>query len=303
MKLDRLLAITMMLINNDIVTAKDLADKFEVSIRTIYRDLEILGTAGIPVISYQGVNGGFGIMEGFKIEKGLLNNHDIESISAILKGMSSIFDDKSYDYTLDKIKTFSLTKDKTNLIMDFKTRDNEDNIKKILKLIREGIESKKVISFTYTNTSGEKLSRSVEPLTLVLKYNNWYLYAFCRNKNDYRIFKVSRIRDLILTEEICNVSRDKIDELNFDINLDKKINFNLVELKFNPKVSAKALDAFRKGEISYSEDGYLIIKEICPEVEGFFNRILSFGREVEIIAPPHLRSIIKQKAKEIFDMY
>lgn len=303
MKLDRLLAITMMLINNDIVTAKDLADKFEVSIRTIYRDLEILGTAGIPVISYQGVNGGFGIMEGFKIEKGLLNNHDIESISAILKGMSSIFDDKSYDYTLDKIKTFSLTKDKTNLIMDFKTRDNEDNIKKILKLIREGIESKKVISFTYTNTSGEKLSRSAEPLTLVLKYNNWYLYAFCRNKNDYRIFKVSRIRDLILTEEICNVSRDKIDELNFDINLDKKINFNLVELKFNPKVSAKALDAFRKGEISYSEDGYLIIKEICPEVEGFFNRILSFGREVEIIAPPHLRSIIKQKAKEIFDMY
>jgi predicted DNA-binding transcriptional regulator YafY len=302
-KLDRLLSITMMLINNDIVTAKDLADKFEVSIRTIYRDIEVLGAAGIPVISYQGINGGFGIMEGFKIERGLLNDKDIDSLTAILKGISTIFGDRKYDDTLNKIQNLSTNKNNDALIMDFNNWDYHGFIKNALNSIRSAIERCKIIKFNYTNASGENLSRVVEPLTLVLKYNTWYLYAFCRNKSDYRLFKVSRIRGLEMTEEAFSFDKERIEEFKFQWELDGKDNFIDLELKFSSNVSAKALDLFNGGNISFNNDGTLIVRGHFPEDEWIYSTILSFGKSVEVLNPPHIKSIIKQKAKEIFDLY
>jgi len=305
MKLDRLLSITLMLVNNDIVTAKELAGKFEVSIRTIYRDIDILGAAGIPIISYQGINGGFGIMEGFKIEKGLLNTQDIDSLTAILKGLSTIFDDKNYDDTLNKLHVVSSNKNKSNLIIDLNTKGwgYYDAVKKNINSIRKAINSNKIITFTYTYSSGEKMSRNVEPLTLALKHNNWYFYAFCRNTNEYSTFKVSRIRDLVITDETCKVDREKKEELNFDGEAKKEIDYIFLELKFSPGVSAIAMDIFSGGDVSYSEDGSMIVKGHFPEVEGLYHRILSFGKELEVVNPPGVRNIIKQKAKEIFELY
>lgn len=303
MKLDRLLSITMMLINNDIVTAKDLADKFEVSIRTIYRDIEVLCAAGIPVISYQGINGGFGIMEGFKIDKGLLNAKDIDSLTAILKGISTIFEDRKYDDTLNKIQPLSSSKNNSTLIMDFGNWDYHSFTKNTIKSIGTAIERNKIIKFQYTNASGENILRIVEPLTLIMKYNAWYLYGFCRIKSDYRLFKVTRIRDLEITEEASSLHKEKIEEFKFQSEFEDKDNFIDLELKFNSKVSANALDLFNGEDINFNDDGSLTVKVHCHETEWIYSTILSFGKNVEVINPPHIKNNIKQKAKEIFDLY
>ncbi|MBE6067677.1 MAG: YafY family transcriptional regulator [Clostridium lundense] len=302
MKLDRLLSITMMLINNDIIPAKDLADKFQVSIRTIYRDIEILGTAGIPVISYQGINGGFGIMEGFKIEKGFLSTQDIDSLTAALKGISTIFQNRKYDDTLNKIQNLSSNKNNAALIMEFDNWDYHGLIKNTLNLIQTAIEKNKVIKFNYTNSSGENLSRNVEPITLILKYNTWYLYGFCRVKNDCRLFKISRIRTLEITDEACSFKKEKIEEPKFHGELNVN-NFIDLELKFNSNVAANALDLFYGGDVSFNDDGTMIVKVHCPEGEWIYSTILSFGKNIEILNPAHLKCIIKEKAKEIYNLY
>lgn len=303
MKLDRLLSIIMMLINNDIVTAKDLADKFDVSIRTIYRDIEILSTSGIPVVSFQGINGGFGIIEGFKIDKALLNIKDIDSLTAMLKGISTIFVDRKYDDILNKIQSLSSSKDNTALIMDFDSWDYNGLIKETINSIRTAIESSKIIKFNYINASGENLLRNVEPLTLILKYNTWYLYGFCRNKNDYRLFKVSRIRDFEITENIYKFDKEKVVDSKFQWKIDENNNFIDLELKFTSNAVANALDLFYGGKVSFNDDRSMIIKLNCPEGDWIYSTILSFGKNVEILNPPHLKSIIKQKAKEIYDLY
>ncbi|MDF2592582.1 MAG: transcriptional regulator [Clostridia bacterium] len=302
MKLDRLLAITMMLINNDIVPAKDLADKFEVSIRTIYRDIEILGAAGIPVISYQGINGGFGIMEGFKIEKGFLSTQDIDSLTATLKGISTIFQDRKYDDTLNKIQNLSSNKNNAALIMDFDNWDYHGLIKNTLSLIQTAIEKNKIIKFNYINSSGENLLRNVEPITLILKYNTWYLYGFCSVKKDFRLFRLSRIRALEITDKTCSFEKEKIEEPKFHGEVEVN-NFIDLELKFNSNAAAKALDLFYGADISFNNDRNMIVKAHCPEGEWIYSTILSFGKNVEVLNPPHIKAIIKQKAKEIYNLY
>jgi len=242
-------------------------------------------------------------MEGFKIEKGLLSVRDIDSLTAILKGISTIFEDRKYDDTLNKIQNLSTNKNNAALIMDFNNWDYHGFIKNTLNSLSSAIESCKIIKFNYTNSSGENLSRDAEPLTLVLKYNTWYLHAFCRNKSDYRLFKVSRIRDLKVTEEAFSFQKEKLEESKFHWKLDVNNNFIDIELKFSSKVSAKALDLFNGGDISFNNDGSLIVKGRFLEDEWIYSTILSFGKSVEVVNPPHIRIIIKQKAKEIFDLY
>lgn len=303
MKLDRLLSIIMMLINNDVVTAKDLADKFEVSIRTIYRDIEVLSASGIPVVSFQGVNGGFGIIEGFKIDKALLNIKDIDSITAMLKGISTIFIDKKHEDTLNKMQNLSSSENNKALIMDFNNWDYSGLIKGTINSIRTAIESNNVVKFTYINASGENLLRHVEPLTLILKYNSWYLYGVCRNKKDYRLFKVSRIRDFEIIEDKYSIDKEKVKEPNFHWGNNWNNNFIDLELKFSSNTAANALDLFYGGQVNFNDEGSMIIKLNCPEDDWIYSTILSFGKNVEILNPPHLKSIIKEKAKEIYNLY
>lgn len=301
MKLERLLSITFMLLNKDIVSAGELAGKFQVSQRTIYRDIEAICAAGIPVISYQGSNGGYGIMEGYKIDKRFLRAYDVESIVTVLKGVASIFDDEKYNETLDTFKGISQSDESEKLVIDF----GGGNIyRQLLNDIRMAIAENKVVAFSYTNTKGNTEHRLVEPLTIVLKYGSWYLYGFCRVRRDFRIFRLSRMHDFHIKQESFVMEKEKVKELQFSFVDDDNIEYIDIELRFASKALARAFDIFYAEEKVFNEDETVTIKLYNhPKDQWIYNTILSFADEVEVIYPEDLRKTIKEKAKKIYNLY
>ena len=288
MRIDRLLAITIILLNQDKVTAKKLAKKFEVSVRTIYRDIDVISLAGIPIISYSGNNGGFGLVEDYKIDRQFLSPTDIGTILSALKSVNRTLETKELDLAINKIKTL-IPKDKTKdielhfeqIVVDMLpwgyVRRKQDK----LKDIRAAVVSNSLISFEYRNSKEEISCRTIEPMTLLFRGYAWYLFGYCYLKNDYRLFRLSRIKNLI-TEEQKFVRREKTFS---DFSQGIKNDLNLVELvlRFSPKVRVKVEDYFEEDQISVQKNGDLIVKISFPEDEWVYSYILSYGEHVEVL--------------------
>jgi predicted DNA-binding transcriptional regulator YafY len=302
-KLDRLLAITMLLLNNEMITAKELSEKFEVSVRTIYRDVDAICAAGIPIVSYQGNSGGFSIMDGFKIDKRLLSSYDVESLIVVLRGVSSIFKNNKYEGTLSVLEGLNNKIDKQSLMLDFTSWSPISATSSLLNKLRTAIDDYKVINFNYTNGNGENSYREVEPITLLLKSGYWYLHGYCKTRSDCRLFKLSRMRNLNLTDEKFILEKSKIKEIRYYWEDNHEVKLIDLELKFSSKVCARAMDYFFSDDMNFTEHGSLIIKICYPEDEWIYSTLLSFGSDVEVIKPTHLREIIKSKATEIIALY
>lgn len=177
MKIERLISIIFKLLNNEILSASSLADEFQVSSRTIYRDIETICAAGIPVVSYQGTNGGFGIIQGYKFDKSLMGSFDILNLITVLNSLSSIFEDKKVEYTIERLKSLDVNGDNV-LMIDLENNRTEPNS---LMDLRKAIHIRRVIRFDYVNNKSEFTSRKIEPLRLHYKFRNWYLYGFAEN--------------------------------------------------------------------------------------------------------------------------
>ena len=196
MKLDRLLGILTTLLRNDKVTAPYLAEKFEVSRRTINRDIEALCQAGIPVITQQGSGGGICIAEGYKLDKSLLTPDELSGIIAGLKGMGSVMDQSYMEQTLDKL---SAGKEKTvplqePVVIDLASHYKGSLTEKI-RLIKSAIQESHLVEFDYYYEKGVS-RRQVEPYLVVYQWTSWYLLGYCREKEDWRLFKLMRLWDL-----------------------------------------------------------------------------------------------------------
>ncbi|MGI5860201.1 MAG: helix-turn-helix transcriptional regulator, partial [Tepidanaerobacteraceae bacterium] len=209
MKLDRLLSILMLLLRKDRVKAKELAEKFEVSTRTILRDIDAINLAGIPVVTYQGVNGGIGIAEGYRLDRGILTSDEMISIIISLKGMARLIPESQHDVLLEKLKNVlnssqleSIESKTKQLIIDPSPWFNVDKINEMLTVFKKAIEEKKEVRFRYIDSNCNETDRQVEPYFLILKGQNWYLYAFCLLRRDFRLFKFSRIKDFQVTEHL-----------------------------------------------------------------------------------------------------
>ena len=196
MKLERLISIIFKLLNNEILSASSLADEFQVSPRTIYRDIEAICAAGIPVVSYQGTNGGFGIIKGYKFDKSLMGSYDILNLITVLSSLSNIFKDKEIEHTIDRLKLLDTNSNNKSLLVDLESHRTEPNS---LMNLRKAIHEKKVIHFNYVSNKNEFTSREVEPIHLHYKFRNWYIYG--RERQNYREFRVSRMMDVTLTQE------------------------------------------------------------------------------------------------------
>lgn len=209
MKIDRLVSIIMVLLDKKRIGAQELADMFEVSPRTIYRDIDAINIAGIPIRSISGVGGGFEIMPEYKIDKKVFSTADL---SAILMGLSSLSNMVRGDElvnALAKVKSFipaEKAKDieiKTNQIcIDLSPWMGNQNIQPYLETIKTALQDCKLLSFEYTAHHGNKTVRTVEPYQLVLKSSHWYFYGYCYTRNDYRLFRLSRMSDLKMRQEV-----------------------------------------------------------------------------------------------------
>ena len=308
MRIDRMLGITVMLLNKDRISARELADKYEVSIRTIYRDIEAINMAGIPIVAYSGNNGGFGIMNNFKLDRQLLTFQDMLSMISALKGINSTLENKELDTAIEKI-TSLVPEDKTaqlqqyfqHVSVDIQPWGYREKQKKHIKTIHESIANSVLIEFTYGNYKGEIVRRTVEPMTLLFKGYAWYLFAFCKLKNDFRLFRLSRMKELVVTDtkfKRKNVTYEEHSSSSFD-----QTTLTDIVLKFSPEVRLKVEEYFDEEVVEYLDNGEMIVRVRLPEDEWIYSFLLSFGASVEVIEPEHIKRIILEKAEKILHLY
>ncbi|WP_454638488.1 helix-turn-helix transcriptional regulator [Bacillus mycoides] len=301
MKLERLISIIFKLLNNEILSASSLADEFQVSPRTIYRDIEAICAAGIPVVSYQGTNGGFGIIKGYKFDKSLMGSYDILNLITVLSSLSNIFKDKEIEHTIDRLKLLDTNSNNKSLLVDLESHRTEPNS---LMNLRKAIHKKKVIYFNYVSNKNEFTSREVEPIHLHYKFRNWYIYGYCRERQNYREFRVSRMMDVTLTQEKFRQNHEIKEEAFYsNCNL---VGFEDVVIWVSPNSLAEALDQFQNSSKTINDDGSMTItiSVYQPLQAGWLKSILlSFGSGAKIVKPMELQSILIDEAKKIIKVY
>ena len=307
MRIDRMLSIIVMLLNKDKVKARELADKFEVSIRTIYRDIDAINLAGIPIVSYSGNNGGFGILKNYMIDRQLLSLKDMASIISVLKGFNSTLQNKDMDTAIEKIKSL-VPRDRTDdlslymeqVVLDILPWGFSEKHRMNLKIIHEAILKNILLEIEYRNSKGENNFRSIEPMTLLFKGSAWYLFAYCLLKNDYRLFRLSRIKNINVLDKIF-IRRNKSYHYLAEQNSYPEI-VNLV-LKFKKDIAQRVEEFFDEESITVLENGDLIVKIGFPLDEWVYSIILSYGEYVEVLEPLFVREIIINRVKNVLDVY
>lgn len=300
MQISRLFQIVYILLDRKTITAKELADRFEVSVRTIYRDINTLGTAGIPIYTSQGRGGGISILDDYVLNKSLLSDDEQKEI---LIGLQSL---KATNYpdikTLDKKLGALFSKNKQSWIeVDFSHWGGGNEEKDKFQILKNSVLNKNTVEFSYSNANGDQTIRQIEPLKLIFKNKYWYVCGFCLLKNQFRIFKISRISNLNSTEIFFD--RDLPDDL--DLIKEKSVGYKAsnIVLKFSNHISYRVYDEFNINNIEKDADGNLIVSLSYPEDEWLYGYILSFGFYVEVIEPQGLRGIISDKISKMSNIY
>lgn len=302
MKLERLISMIYMLLNNEVVSASALADKYQVSQRTIYRDIDAICAAGIPVVSYQGVNGGYGIIDTYKMDKSLLGSYDAGSLITVLHSLSDVFDDEQVMDTARKLQTIQKDDHAPSLSLDV---GGWHAYKESLRLLREAITTRHVVRFAYINGKNERSNRTVEPASLKFKSNAWYLYGYCKDRKDYREFKLSRMADLLILP-VQFQRKHEVSLQHSSYGQYESSNPIDVVLHFSVHSLARALDHFYDGEKRFHEDDSLTItlKLGTPaEMQWLLPILLSFGEGVKVAEPHDLRREIKNSLEKTLKLY
>lgn len=309
LKTERLIAILVTLLGKERVPAKELAEKFEVSIRTILRDVDAINLAGIPVITFQGANGGIGIAEGYRMDKSVLTGDEMAAVISTLRGIDGAVSSNKSQVLLNKLKnTLSapqvekLDAKLNQLVIDLSPWQDDDQTREKLASIFKAIDESQELELTYIDSEGKQTLRRVEPYSLILKTQNWYLYAWCFLRSSFRYFRISRIKELSLTgrrftprQVIPHDLQDRRDWYKSG----KKV---MLELAFIEELENLVSEFFPEG-IEARRDGRIIVKAALPENRGMYGFLLSFGPGVEVLNPPHVRSTLAETAKLIYQQY
>ena len=297
MKDNRLFRILYYILEKGRVTANELADKFEVSVRTIYRDIDSISSAGIPIYALQGKGGGIEIAEDFVLNKSLLSENEKQQIMSALQGVDNTTIQHENEL-LTKLSALFKMKNTSWIEVDFNNWQNNKLYEKAFNDIKSAILSKNIISFTYFSSNEKETSRSVKPVRLIFKSQDWYLYALCLLRNDFRYFKLSRIKNLEIHEEKFEDSFD-------DVILKKEIPNNhkvRIKVKFNRKVAIRVYDELN-GEITEDDDGNLYTEIEIPNDYNLYNYIFSFGDGAEVLEPKDIRMQIKEMINKMAEKY
>ena len=292
---NRLFEIVYILMQKRKTTAKELADRFEVSTRTIYRDIETLSTANIPIYASKGKDGGIGLLDEYVLNKTILSEEEQNQILFALQGMKKVKGQDEKDI-LEKLSILFNKKINDWIKIDFSNWDNMQEER--FDIIKSAILNKHLVQFTYYNSNGEESKRIVEPLQIWFKDKSWYLVSYCKLKQDYRIFKIARIKEVKMLQEHFERELPKEEE-------NEKHNFKIIELELeiNKAMTYRVYDEFESKEITKKEDGNFIIKVKYPENEWVYGYILSFGEYAKVLNPSYAKNIIKDKLQKTLKNY
>ena len=297
MKDNRLFRILYYILEKEKVTANELADKFEVSVRTIYRDIDSISSVGVPIFTTQGKGGGIKIDNEFILNKSLFDTNEKEQIIAALQGLEKT--NEAYKSELiTKLSALFKIKNSNWIEIDFTSWGSNNTYQDLFNALKTTIINKNIISFSYNSSKGEKINRKVKPIRLLFKEQDWYLYAFCLLRNNFRYFKLSRIKDL----EVLAINYED----NFEnVVLKKELKYeNIVniKLKFDKSVAFRVYDEFNEA-IEEDEKANLYVEIKIPNNYKLYNYIFSFGSNVEILEPKEIRNQFKNMINEIAKKY
>lgn len=301
MKSERLLEISLILLNRGIVGAAELAERFGVSERTIYRDIDALCAAGIPIVSYPGRNGGYGLVEGFRMDRQLLSPDELSALTATLEGLSRAFEDPRWSRTIEKLKSLASNlprgrkRPEEYLFIDLHRGSFS---RKWMSVVRTGIEENRIVSIRYLDVQGRESTRRIEPVAMILWLQTWYLYGFCRLRNDWRMFRMSRIRSAALERERFLPRPVDLRSRPWD-NADTDGTVRIA-LRFGPQVRVLAEDFFGPDRVIPEPDGSVRAEAEFPETEWLYRFLLGFGPGVEILSPDHIRSRYAEIVSELY---
>jgi predicted DNA-binding transcriptional regulator YafY len=299
MKLDRLIGILTVLLQHDRVTAPYLAEKFEVNRRTINRDIDALCQAGIPIVTHQGTGGGISIAEGFKLDKQVLTTGELSGIIAALKGIGSVSEQTRIERTLDKLgaNTDAVISMYEPVIIDLASHYKGDLTAKI-ETLKQAILDNHFIEFDYFYDKGES-HRRIEPCVVIFQWSAWYVFGFCLERQDFRMFKLNRLWNLSVSDErfamrdIPPEKRDFSPEFTEDM--------KLVAL-FEPSEKYRLIEIY--GLDCYTETDSGLLFEF-----GFTNRdymvgwLLGFGGKVKVLEPDYIAQDLQAAAQNILSRY
>ena len=258
-------------------TAPELAEKFEVSVRTIYRDLDAISAAGIPIYTTQGKGGGIFIMQDFVLDKSLLSPLEKEQILMALQGISATESSQSHAL-LTKLSGIFRLQSANWIEVDFSDWWKNAADPELFSKLKTAIFDRRRIKFSYFSGEGSCTVRAVEPIKLIFKSKDWYLYGFCLLRNDFRFFKLTRIKDLELLPETFLRKVEITPAPKAKIPTGQLIP---VTLKFSPETAFRVYDEFTD-TVSKDAQGNLYVTVDLPE-KTLFSYILSFGDMVEIL--------------------
>lgn len=297
MQINRMFEIIYILIDKKTVTARELSGRFEVSMRTIYRDVETLSSAGIPIYMSKGKGGGISILEDFVLNKVVLTEEEKTDVLSSMKAVDAI-NFNATNSALNKLSSLFGGNNSDWIEVDFSSWYNSGEESEVFNNIKSAILSKRVIKFIYSSGKGERTSREVEPLKLCFKGMSRYLYAFCNLRQDYRFFKLSRIKDIVITEK--KFERIVTSPIFKSDNMFNEKYINL-KLKISSSMAFRVYDEF--DDYTKEPDGSFIIDTIYPVGEWLFSYIASFGSNCEVLEPLDIRNKIKEELQKILDNY
>ncbi len=297
MQISRLLEIVYLLLEHGSVTASELAERFEVSVRTVYRDMDALGEAGIPVCAERGRQGGFRLMENFSLNRSLLSQRDQDEILFALQTLNAT-SAAECGQLLSRLSGL-FRRDCTDWIeVDFSEWGNEKEQRERFEQVKSSILERRVIRFVYYGSDGNQSERRVEPLRLLFK-GSWYLQAFCLTRQDFRTFRLSRMEHVAAEEPF---EKRPLSPPPVAMAASGAPEVELL-LHFPPQAAFRVYDEFSPGQVEKQEDGGFLVHASFPEGGWVYGYLLSFGENVAVLSPERVRQILLEKAEQIQKIY
>ena len=308
MKIDRLISIIMILLERERVNIRELANLCEVTTRTIHRDLVAINQAGIPIVTYPGPGGGVGIMENYKLEKRLFSTADV---TALLMGLGSIRSSLSGDEVanaLAKVKGMIPEEQRKEIEMkvgqisiDMTPWVGSRSCQNIIQIVQMALNDRRLLSFQYSDRMQNKSGRTVEPYRLILKNMSWYLEGYCLDRQDFRVFKLSRVSGVSLLDEQYDLrcfSPSPMLQPSFE---DKDV--VSVTLRVTERVRERLVDLFGEDCITAEGDGVWIAQIPITNNARGYQYLLGFGLDCECLGPDEVRVGVRSYLDQVLEMY
>ena len=308
MKVDRLVSMILILLEQPRVGAQELADRFEVSVRTIYRDMEAINQAGIPVRSTSGVGGGFEIMEQYKLDRTVFSTDDLSAILMGLSSLSGMMRGDELVNALAKVRSFipadraeSIELRANQIYIDLSPWIGNRNVQPYLEWIKIALQQSRLLSFDYADRYGTKIARIAEPYQLVLKSSHWYLQGYCHMRNDFRLFRLSRMSELRIEKETFPPREFPKPQLDASEVIAKMQ--TTIKLRIHPSILDRVLDFCTQEDVSPDGNAHYIVRFPFIENDYYYGILLSFGDKCECLEPPSIRAEMKRRIHDIAAIY